>query len=221
MRATQWLFRLVRHRGSTDTFFDFLTFNHLVSTWIFAAVFYLYWRIHDERTMWRRWRLTQAAIAFAAAVGITLIVRPWIAWPAPALNPTFRPLYPNYFWGNGSYDSFPSHATLAYFIVAAGVWPLNRRLAVALAVWVLVFISFPRIFVGGHYPIDVIASLALGIVVLLVIWQWNPGQTRLEWLVSPRNAWRELVLILWLFELGEEFGGLTNALIEIKRAIAH
>ena len=217
----QWLFHVIRHRGSTDTFFDFLTFNHLVSTWIFAAVFYLYWRIADERTIWRRWRLTQLVIALAVVVAISLIIRPWISWPAPALNPNFRNLYPNYFWGNGSYDSFPSHATLAYFLVALGVWPLNRRLAVALILWVLAFISLPRIFVGGHYPIDVIASLVLGIAVLLPVWRWNPEESSLQWLVTPKNTWRELVLILWLFELGEEFRGVTNALFQIKRALGH
>ncbi len=220
-RALQWLFHVIRHRGTTDTLLDFLTSNHLVSTWIFAAVFYLYWRIADERTTWRRWRLTQIVIAFAIAVVISLVIRPFVSWPAPAVNPGFRGLYPNYFWGNGSYDSFPSHATLAYFMVAAGIWPLNRRLSLALTVWVLAFISFARIYVGGHYPIDVLASLVLGVAVLLVVCRWNPSQSSLQWLVSPRNGWRELVLILWLFELAEEFRGLTNALFQLKRALGH
>ena len=217
-KILQYLFRLVRHRSFSDTLFDFLTFNHLVSTWIFAAVYYVYWQMRDEHTQWRRMRLLQMAIAFTIAVLITLAVRPWISWPAPSLNPKFQALYPNYFWGNGSQDSFPSHATLAYIMVAAGVWPFNRRLAVTLSLAVVLLISFPRMFVGGHYPIDVAASLVLGVALLLLVWRWHMPARMTERLVAAgrTSIVRELLVIFWVFELGEEFRGITNLAFHIR-----
>jgi len=222
-KILQWLFRIVRHRSFSDTLLDFLTFNHLVSTWVFAAVFYVYWQLKDGQTKWRRVRLTQVVVAFVIAVIVTLVVRPWINWPAPSLNPRFQPLYPAYFWGNGSYDSFPSHATLAYIMIALGVWVFNRRLSLILIAVVLVLISFPRIFVGGHYPIDVLASLVLGTVMVIVSWRWQLPTRISEWLVQEGRAsiWRELLVIFWVFELGEEFRGITNFAAHVAHYYLH
>lgn len=217
-KILHYLFHVIRHRSFTDTLFDFLTFNHLVNTWMFAAVFYIYWHIEDEQKKYRRTRLTQVVIAFAVAVFLTLVVRPWIHWPAPSLNPAFQALYPGYFWGNGSYDSFPSHATLAYIMIALGVWPFNKRLSTILIVVVLFFISFPRMFVGGHYPIDVAASLVLGVVMVLLAWKWRIPSKVSDWLVATGRAaiFRELLVVLWVFELGEEFRGITNLVFHVR-----
>ena len=217
-RILRFLFSVVHHRSFTDTLFDFLTFNHLVSTWMFAAAFYVYWQIADERTRWRRTRLTQTVAAFAVAVAITLVIRPWIYWPAPSLNPKFRILYPAYFWGNGSFDSFPSHSTLAYLMVAIGIWPFSRRLSAILIAVVLVLISFPRMFVGGHYPIDVAASLVLGTIFVLLGWKCALPARVTDWLVATGRpaVLRELILIFWLFELAEEFRGLTNLVFHVR-----
>ncbi len=222
-KILQSLFHVVRHRSFTDTLFDFLTFNHLVNTWIFAAIFYVYWQMDDEQRKWRRTVLTQIVVAFAVAVFFTLAVRPWINWPAPALVPKFQTLYPNYFWGNGSYDSFPSHATLAYVMVALAVWAFNKRLSAILVVVVLVFISFPRMFVGGHYPIDVAASLALGFVMVLLAWRWPVPSKVADWLVAPgrRGLLREFLIVFWVFELGEEFRGITNLAFHIRHYYLH
>lgn len=144
------------------------------------------------------------------------MVRPWISWPAPSLNRNFQSLYPGYLWNTGSADCFPSHSTLIYFTVAAGLLPLSRWVSLILSAAVLGMISLPRVYVGGHYPVDVLASLLLTILVLPVVWRWNVPEPAINWLnekgYSTSILLRELVLMLWLFELGEGFTGSTSAL---------
>src|SRR5271156_3266883 len=88
-QALQQLFSLLPHTELRDSFAQFLIQNALASTWVFAAVFYVYWRIEDERTVWRRSRLLEIFIAFCLAMVVTVAWRPWIAWPAPSLVPRF------------------------------------------------------------------------------------------------------------------------------------
>ncbi len=64
---------------------------------------------------------------------------------------------------------FPSdHATMAG-AVAAGAWLVNRRLGL-LTTLAGLLLAFSRVYIGVHYPQDVLAGLALGAVVVLLGW---------------------------------------------------
>jgi len=195
-----------------DATFEFINRNRLVSTWIFALTFYLFWRIEDTLTECRRTRLLQIVVAFVLAVALSFAVRPWINWPAPAMQFRFRELYPKYFWGNGTPDSFPSHSTLTYFVVSMGLWPVSRRASVVLTGLVVPLVVLPRVYVGGHYPIDVLASIILAVFALLLVWQWDVP-ARIRRTLGPKSTrplLREALLLLWVFELGQEFGGIVG-----------
>lgn len=220
-RVLQLLFHALPHGARTDTFFEFLVSNHLASTWIFAACFYWYWSRQDEKTSWRRSVLFRLVIAIGVAVLLTLLIRPWVAWPAPGQNPGFRVLYPTYFWGNGTFNSFPSHSTLVYFAVAAGLWSFNRGLSFALALLTVGAVSLPRIYLGGHYPVDIAASIVLAIVCVRFIRLWQMPGAITEFLERKRATVREFLFILWIFELGEGFQGSMSFLFKLRRFWPH
>lgn len=59
--------------------------------------------------------------------------------------------------------SFPSdHATMAG-AAATGLWFVSRRLGLVTAV-AAVLMGFTRVYVGAHYPFDVLAGLAVGAI---------------------------------------------------------
>jgi membrane-associated phospholipid phosphatase len=62
--------------------------------------------------------------------------------------------------------SFPSdHATMAG-AVAIGLLLLSRRLGVGTSIAALL-LAFSRVYIGAHYPRDVVAGLALGAAIVL------------------------------------------------------
>ncbi|MUL67842.1 UDP-diphosphatase [Mycobacterium sp. CBMA 234] len=79
---------------------------------------------------------------------------------------------------------FPSiHAVIAA-AVAAGLWLVDRRLGVV-AVVAAAAMAFARVYVGAHYPHDVLAGLALGAVVSLAGYMlFRPLLRRLVVIVS-------------------------------------
>ncbi len=216
------LFHLVRHTALRVTVAEYLVEIPLFSSWVYAAVFYFFWRLEDDRTIWRRVRLLEVVLACLLSVLLTLLLRPWVGWPAPVNVPVFQSLYPAYIWGHGAKNCFPSHSTLVYFLVAIGMWPFSRRLTLFLVVLVLATISFPRIYIGGHYPIDVVASVVLALLTSWMVRSYCRRPKVFAWLVRAASAGlvSELLLFFWLFELAEGFGSIQrfySALLHLPR----
>lgn len=83
--------------------------------------------------------------------------------------------------------------------------------------------SVPRIYLGGHYPIDVAASMVLAIAAVTLIQQYQLPDAIAEWLVrrGSGTAVREFLFIFWIFELGEGFRGSLSFLMKVKRLLPH
>lgn len=65
--------------------------------------------------------------------------------------------------------SFPSDHAVMAGAVAAGLLIVSRRLGVIASLFALL-IAFARVYIGAHYPWDVVAGLALGAIVAVVGW---------------------------------------------------
>jgi undecaprenyl-diphosphatase len=78
--------------------------------------------------------------------------------------------------------SFPSDHTTLAFAIAMVIVLFNRRLGLALLAFGLV-VAYARVFVGAHYPGDVLGGAVLGALTGFVLWkvsQLRSVQTMLE-----------------------------------------
>jgi undecaprenyl-diphosphatase len=78
-------------------------------------------------------------------------------------------------------NSFPSDHTSLAFAVAFAVLVFHRRLG-ALLVLLAACIGIDRIFVGVHYPIDVLAGMLVGLGAALLV--AYPGRRFVAWVVA-------------------------------------
>jgi undecaprenyl-diphosphatase len=59
--------------------------------------------------------------------------------------------------------SFPSNAAAASFAFAMGMWVYNRKLGYILLIPAII-ISFGRVYMGVHYPLDILGGFILAII---------------------------------------------------------
>jgi len=139
----------------------FLAITHSAGAWLAGALVVVGW------VLWRRGEGKTAVViltSFVGSAGLNALLKLFFARPRPAV---FLPLT-----AVSSY-SFPSGHTMAaiavYGLTAVLLWQRRRTgWAVLAGLWVPL-VALSRVYLGVHYPSDVLASLAVGTIWLVLI----------------------------------------------------
>ncbi|MEE4545681.1 phosphatase PAP2 family protein [Streptomyces sp. V4-01] len=143
---------------------------------IFAVLMLLVWwraRHADPGTMAQA---LFAPIVVTAVFGVDMLVKSAVreARPCRSLPGSFTiESCP----GAGDW-SFPSNHTVVAFAAAAAIWVVDRRLGAVAAVAAAAE-GASRVFVGVHYPHDVVAAAVLGVALGAPLARWSGRQAAL------------------------------------------
>lgn len=84
-----------------------------------------------------------------------------------------------------SWSSFPSDHGVLFFALATGIFLISRTMGALALVYVLVAIGLPRIYLGLHYPTDILAGAGIGIG---IAWLLNIEKIR-RLVAQPAMRW--------------------------------
>ncbi len=95
------------------------------------------------------------------------------------------------------WSSFPSDHAVFFFALATGICFVSYRVGAAAYLWVVAMICFPRLYLGQHWPTDILTGAALGI-----------GLAFIAWLPVYRTSIRRLIFTAYSYSPGLFFAAL-------------
>lgn len=71
--------------------------------------------------------------------------------------------FPRTGWDTPLWGCFPSDHAVLFFAIATGIFFVSRRVGLLALAWVVFTICLPRLYLGMHWPTDMLVETAMGI----------------------------------------------------------
>lgn len=163
-----------------DSFFTWVT--HLGHEYAYILILLIVFWCVDRRIAHR------VALLFLFSMWLNGLLKEVFATPRPSADQGVRVLVREHSF------SFPSgHAQGAMTLWGALAWSFGSRILWIIAVALILLVGFSRIYLGAHYPVDVVGGYGIG-AALLVLWGWAGGTGAISSL--PRSVRLILAVVL-------------------------
>ena len=201
-----WLNGFAARSWAFDELVHLIGHNYLLKTTLFTILLAWAWFRDDENSTDRRTRLVFGLIASWTAVLIARILSFTLPFrERPLRNPDLHFVLPYSMDRESalSWSSFPSDNATLWFGIAACLFLVSRRAGVLAFCHALLVVAFARIYMGYHYPTDILAGALIGIgtVSLVHIPRLKTVVTRtpIRWLqYHPQSFYAVFFLLLFL-----------------------
>jgi undecaprenyl-diphosphatase len=160
-----------RHSWTFDSLVYMLSSNDLLKGGVVVAFIWWTWfrpDVHKDDT-----RLHLICAIFACLVAVVIarglaLMLPFRERPMVVAALHFQHPYGGDYEGIIDWSSFPSDHAAVFFSLAMSIFFVWRAVGIAALSYVFLFIAMPRLYLGFHYPTDILGGALIGIVLALI-----------------------------------------------------
>jgi undecaprenyl-diphosphatase len=222
-----WINQYSRHSWLFDKANVFISNNTLLKGGFITAIFWYLWFKPDKNQARNR-----DHIVITLAVGfVAMFVARMLALTLPfRLRPIHQEGLPFVLpFGMDStelqgWSSFPSDHAVLFFALASGIFFISKKWSLLALFHSVLVVTFPRIYLGMHYPSDIVAGALLGIAIS-VTGNIYLNQSRIIHGVSNISLKKPEIfyplLFIFTFEIAEMFGSFRSLAGAFLKSLLH
>lgn len=180
--------QFAQYSTAFDRIINYLQGAHLLKGAVLSsAIWWAWFRAGTQQAMGRRHIVITiaaciAAIALARALQLAL---PFRSRPMHVVELGFVLPYGMLPALLKDWSSFPSDHAVLFFALSTGLYFVSRHAGILALLFSTVVVCLPRLYLGLHYPTDLIVGATLGAgVCALLNWRWassRPVEIVVEW----------------------------------------
>ena len=201
------------HSWYFDNFVRFISDSQIIKSGLLVSLLWWFWfrPADDQQKREVREKIISALIAALVALLLArflALLLPFRARPIADVALGFKsPLGVS---GNPlmGWSSFPSDHAVLFYSVATSILYISKRLGWVVFPYVFIIICLPRIYLGVHYPTDILVGAPIG---MGVAWLFNRKRVR-DFVAVPSLEWAHkspscfyAVFFLMSYEIAELF----------------
>jgi len=169
-----FLNQYARSSESMDALIGFISGNHLIKGGVPMALFWWAWFREEEHSIVRA-RLLSTLVACLMAIIVARLLAHALPFRLRPIQNEDLPLVLPFGVFRGrildGWSSFPSDHAVLFYALATGLFCASRKPGLILLVYTTLLIALPRIYLGLHYPSDILAGAVLGMALTLSLQQ--------------------------------------------------
>ena len=155
---------------TVDSTIFFMSGNHLIKGGALLSVFWWGWfRVNKYQTVVRVHLVSTLFSVFVGLISgrVFSLLLPFRLRPLHEKGLDFTIPYGLKLTFLEGWSSFPSDHAVLFYALSTGMFYISKKIGILALVYTTLFIGLPRIYLGLHYPTDIIGGAFIGIVIAL------------------------------------------------------
>lgn len=219
-----WLNQYAQSSAGFNQFVSYLSVAPLFKGLPIVTLLWFYWFRNDDETQDTRRTVIATLIGTFLALLIARIANNAVPFqPRPFANPELA-LVPlagvDEFSEAFDWNCFPSDHAALFFGLAAGIFGISRPAGYFIFLYVFCVVALPRIYLGFHYPTDILGGAILGIGCVALATDKTVRRLYVErcmQLFDRYPAGFQTVLFVFSFEIILMFADVRRLMNEVSR----
>jgi len=216
-----------RHSWLFDKTAGFIANSNLLKGGVMVTIIWYLWFRPDENQSRNRAHIVITLIGGLVALTVARILALTLPFRLRPLHQDGLPFTLPYGMESNEmegWSSFPSDHAVLFFALSFGILFISKRWATFALIYSALLVALPRIYLGLHYPFDIVVGALVGIAISMIGNVYFVQNRLIQYALLISSKRPEIfypTFFLFTFQIAEMFGSVRSLAGAFLKSLSH